>query len=128
GGGLPWPPPACDPDAGDPLVTAGGELAESLAGRVLPGGRCAPHVVLVVDDPALLAARNAPAPELLAADRSSAAMVVADAAVSLPSICDVVVEARLDGTAVIHRPGRAELGEHVVAAGAAARRGPGVGP
>ena len=77
--------------------------------------------VLVVDDPTLLGARRAPVRELLAADRSSAALVLADAAVSLPSICDVVIEARPDGTAVLHRPGRAELGDHVIAAGASVR-------
>ncbi len=120
-GWLRWLPHARDPDAGDRLVTADGDLPESLAGRAQPGGPCAPHVVLVVDDPARMAARNAPVRELLAADRSSAAVVVAEAAASLPSICDVVVEARLDGTAVVHRPGRAELGEQVIAAGASAR-------
>ena len=120
-GWLRWLPHAHDPDAGDRLVTADGDLPESLAGRAQPAGPCAPHVVLVVDDPAPMAARNAPVRELLAADRSSAAVVVAEAAASLPSICDVVVEARLDGTAVVHRPGRAELGEQVIAAGASAR-------
>ena len=120
-GWLHWLPHARDPESGDRLVATNADLPESLVSRAQPGGRCGPHVVLVVDDPTLLAARRAPVRELLAADRSSAALVLADATASLPSTCDVVIEARPDGTAVLRRPGRAELGDHVIAAGASVR-------
>jgi DNA segregation ATPase FtsK/SpoIIIE, S-DNA-T family len=117
-GWLRWLPHSRDPASGDRLVATGGELSSALAGRDRSGGPHRPHLVLVVDDPTLVAARNAPVRELLVADRSSAALVAADTVASLPSICDVVIEARPDGTAAVHRPGRAELGEHVIAAGA----------
>ncbi|HEX6786674.1 MAG TPA: FtsK/SpoIIIE domain-containing protein, partial [Acidimicrobiales bacterium] len=116
-GWLRWLPHARDPDSGERLV-ATGELPTPLIGRARSGGPRAPHLMLVLDDPAPLAARNAPIRELLAGDGSAAALVVGDAAASLPSICDVVIDARPDGTAALHRPGRAELGDHVIAAGA----------
>ncbi len=116
-GWLRWLPHARDPDSGDRLVAIG-DPPVSLVGRDRSSGECPRHLVLVVDDPTSMAARSAPVRELLVGDQRAAALVVADAVTSLPSICDVVIDARPDGTAVLHRPGRAELDDHVIAAGA----------
>ncbi len=116
---LAWLPHAEDPGGGERLVAAGAEVDGVLAGldRSADPPTC-PHLLLVIEDPSLLAARNTPARRLLARDPSAAALVVADDVAALPSTCRTVVQCRADGSASIQRPDHDGLAEHVRPAGA----------
>jgi DNA segregation ATPase FtsK/SpoIIIE, S-DNA-T family len=121
GGWLRWLPQVRESSGGDVLVADPSEAADLMAlveqGTITPGA----HLLVVVDDPSLLAARNSPARRLLAReDRSAAALVVAGSARELPSVCTTVVEVADDGTGRIHRPGSAEFADRVRVAGASA--------
>jgi len=58
---------------------------------------------------------------------SGAALVVAATTAVLPLPCDVVVDARADGSALVRRSAGGDLGEHVAAAGASLRTAVAVG-
>ena len=119
GSWLAWLPHTEDPAGGERLVAAGAEVDSVLAGIDRPTEPPAcPHLLLVVEDPSLLAARNTPARRLLSGDPSAAALVVAEDVAALPSACRTVVQLRADGSASIQRPGQDGLAEHVRPAGA----------
>ena len=122
-----WFPHASNPASGEALTAQGPDVASVLSRLHRSTSSPAPgdgatsertHLLLVVDDPLLLAACNTPARRLLASDPSAAALIVTADAAALPSICDTVVEVRSDGTAAIHRAGGAELADQVAIAGA----------
>ena len=119
GSWLAWLPHTEHPGGGERLVAAGTEVDAVLAGldRSAEPSTSA-HLLLVVEDPSLLAARNTSARRLLARDPSAAALVVADDVAALPSTCRTVVQLRADGSASIQRPGHDGLAEHVRPAGA----------
>jgi S-DNA-T family DNA segregation ATPase FtsK/SpoIIIE len=116
---LAWLPHTEDPAGGERLVATGAEVDAVLARldrSAEPSGL--PHLVLVIEDPSLLAARNTAARRLLSQDPSAAALVVADHVAALPSTCGTVVQVRADGTASVQRPGQGGWDEHVRPAGA----------
>jgi DNA segregation ATPase FtsK/SpoIIIE, S-DNA-T family len=118
---LRWLPHARDPSSGDPLLAGGADVADLVALLEQNALPAACHLLLVVDDPALLAARNSAVRRLMAReDRSVAALVLAASARELPSVCTTVVEVADDETAKVHRPGSAEFADRVATAGATA--------
>jgi S-DNA-T family DNA segregation ATPase FtsK/SpoIIIE len=124
-GWLRWLPHVRDRATGEPLVgppDAVGEileLLEPLGPHDAADAPHRPHALVVLHDASLLAARNAPARQLLGRrDRSIAGLVVAGTSGELPAVCTTVVEVRADGTATIRDPGSTDFADHVVVAGA----------
>ncbi len=120
---LHWLPHSVDPTSGERLVGAAADVDEVvglLEATAEPDG-ARPHVLLVVEEPTLLAARRSSVRRLLGRDgRSIAALVLAATPDELPAICTTVIEVLADGTAAILRPGSAQLADRVVVAGASA--------
>ena len=121
---LRWLPHTIDPASGERLVAGADQVAEVL-GRLdhagPDGAARGGHLLAVVHDPGLLAARNAPLRRLLAgSDRSVAVLVVADDTAALPSVCTTIVSIDADGWATVRWPNRIELPERVAMAGASA--------
>jgi S-DNA-T family DNA segregation ATPase FtsK/SpoIIIE len=114
-----WLPHSVDPTSGDSLVLD--RDTGALLGRLGPpsGADGGAHLVVVVDDPSALMARNAPLRRLLAAGpRSTAALIVAVDAAELPNVCTTIVSIDADGWADVRRPAAVELAERAAVAGA----------